>query len=464
MWYPSLLRVLIPGSAGAGRIHSRAARRETAARRLQLESLEDRWCPSYSITDLGTLGGATSQANAINISGHVAGSAQIASGSYHPFLYSGGVMTDLGIATGFTDGSAWAVNDAGQVAVSEGVGGNLSGDAFLWESGSGLTDLGKINGSPTIPLGINNAVTNVHPVQIVGTGGDAWIWQKGGVMTDLNTLLPPHSGWVLTEADGINDSQQIVGQGTINGQYHASLWQIGSGVPTDLGTLPGVANSGAKAINNSSQVAGWSNTPPPNQDHAVTWISGQINDLGALPGDNWSSAAALNNSSPVQVVGSSYHFPSYRAVLWQNGNATDLNSQLPRKSGWTLEYAYGVNDSGLIVGQGVHSGGTHAFLLTPGGRSPAVEALSSGAILSSSSIAPSSPVPVSAPFLVSATVPDPAPTGWQNQAPPFSVGTSDRGGTSMLSASRTSQPDRWALEVHDRVFAAFADELVPAWF
>jgi hypothetical protein len=33
MWYPSLLRGLIPGSAGAGRIPSPAARRKPAARR-----------------------------------------------------------------------------------------------------------------------------------------------------------------------------------------------------------------------------------------------------------------------------------------------------------------------------------------------------------------------------------------------------------------------------------------------
>jgi probable HAF family extracellular repeat protein len=215
---------------------------------------------------------------------------------------------------------------------------------------------------------------------VVGYANHAWLWQSGGAITDLNTLLPANSGWVLGEADGINDSQQIVGQGIINGQYHAFLWQIqqlagspaGIGTPTDLGTLPGVASSGAKAINNTGQVAGWSNTPPPNQDHAVLWTSGQINDLGSLPNDNWSTAYALNNSSQVQVVGSSYH-SSYRAVLWQSGTVTDLNSQLPKKSAWSLlENAYGINDAGQIVGEGqVASGPHHAFLLTPTSRKTA---------------------------------------------------------------------------------------------
>jgi probable HAF family extracellular repeat protein len=207
-------------------------------------------------------------------------------------------------------------------------------------------------------------------------------------MTDLNTLLPPNSGWVLTEADGINDSQQIVGQGTINGQHHAYRWQIGTGMPTDLGTLPGGANSGAKAVNKSGQVAGWSNVPPPNQDRAVLWSSaGLPADLGALPNDYWSTANALNNASQVQVVGTSegnLDHPGH-AVLWQYDSVIDLNSQLPKKSDWSLlESAYGVNDAGQIVGQGELASGPiwHAFLLTPstGGKPSTAAALSARAV------------------------------------------------------------------------------------
>jgi probable HAF family extracellular repeat protein len=467
MWYPSLLRVLIPSSAGAGRIPSRAARRKPAARRLHLESLEDRWCPSYTITDLGTLGGATSYAYAINKTGEVAGQAQLPNGINNAFLYSGGVMTGLGTLSGDVYSRALALNDSDQVVGYSGSGGTGGiSHAFIWQSGLGMRDLGNLGSSKTTARAINSTG------QVVGDGytaagvDDAWLWQKSTGMTDLNSMLPTNSGWVLSQAWGINDQQQIVGQGTINGQKHAFLWQVGGGVPLDLGALVAGGSSIGTAINPSGQVAGISTTAA-GPNNGFLWTSpGPMKDLAPLPKDVFSYAYAVNDLNSAQVVGYSEDAGAgFHAVLWQNGRVTDLTSQLPRGSGWLLEFAYGINHGGWIVGEGQHGSGPHAILLTPVPTlSAAVAALSSGAILSSSSIGPSSPVLAPAPLLLSATVPDPMPTGWQNQTPPYSVATSDRGQPSRLSASRTIQPDRLALEVRDGVFAALADELVPAWF
>src|SRR4249920_902937 len=67
-------------------------RRRTGDARLHVQALEQRWCPaSYSITDLGTLGGLGSVASAINNSGQVVGEANTAVvGVYHAFLWTAG--------------------------------------------------------------------------------------------------------------------------------------------------------------------------------------------------------------------------------------------------------------------------------------------------------------------------------------------------------------------------------------
>lgn len=91
----------------------RSAGRKQVTRRLTLEPLEHRLCPSYTVIDLGTLAGTTSsQAFAVNESGQVVGQAYQAIGDmYHAFLWQNGVLTDLGGSSS----SAYDINDVGQV-------------------------------------------------------------------------------------------------------------------------------------------------------------------------------------------------------------------------------------------------------------------------------------------------------------------------------------------------------------
>ncbi|HNB89648.1 MAG TPA: HAF repeat/PEP-CTERM domain-containing protein, partial [Plasticicumulans sp.] len=124
------------------------------------------------MNDLGTLGGTTSTAAAINAGGLIAGYGQITGDTgTHPFLYSGGVMTDLGTLGGDSDFLV-ALNAAGQ-----GVGMSfLPGAAF--------------------PVGL--------------------FWD-GGALRDLNALIDPASGWTIRGATDINDAGWIVGYGNDGG-------------------------------------------------------------------------------------------------------------------------------------------------------------------------------------------------------------------------------------------------------
>ena len=65
---------------------------------------------TYDVKDLGTLGGTYSYSGGIGPSGQIVGHSTLSgNASYHAFLYSGGVMTDLGTLGG-TDSWAMVVN------------------------------------------------------------------------------------------------------------------------------------------------------------------------------------------------------------------------------------------------------------------------------------------------------------------------------------------------------------------
>src|SRR5207248_2604803 len=86
-----------------------------------------------------------------------------------------------------------------------------------------------------------------------------------------------------------------------------------------------------------------------------------LTDLGALG----TSSVGMGINSSGMVVGN-YRDPlaNPRAFLYDT-QMRDLTSLLASGSGWVLEYAYGINDSGQITGIGMIGGQEHAFRLTP---------------------------------------------------------------------------------------------------
>jgi probable HAF family extracellular repeat protein len=178
--------------------------------------------------DLGTLGGPTSIAFAINNSGHIVGRSQNAAGQQHAFLLVHGVFTDLGTLGG-TQSEARGINDAGVIV---GMARTASGarHAVVYHGGV-MTDLGTLGGSFSRAFAINNRGEIVgHSLNAAGETRAA-LWRDGAVI-DLGTL-----GGSYAIALAINERGEIAGESeTATGAVHGFVWR--NGVMVDLGALP----------------------------------------------------------------------------------------------------------------------------------------------------------------------------------------------------------------------------------
>ncbi|MEN6452140.1 MAG: SUMF1/EgtB/PvdO family nonheme iron enzyme [Thermoguttaceae bacterium] len=317
--------------------------------------------PSYTLTDLGALGGSSSAAFDVNASGQVVGYWNNGD-SQRGFLYSNGAMMDLATLAGesYRYSNANAINDGGQVVGYAHLNArDYEYHAFLYSNGK-MCDVGTLGGPTSVAYDINTLGQVAGVSQFDTTGSRHAFLYSNGCMTDLGTL-----GGTWGDARGINDQGQVVGYATTSsGAYHPFLYS--NGHMTDLGTLGG-AYGFAFSINVSGHVAGYAATSE-NVYHAFVCYQGTMTDLGVLPGTYSSSANDINASG--QVVGRDYpqsdgSSPSH-GFIYSNGTMSDLNAMIDPASEWIIESANSINDSGVIVGVAMNSAGQeHACLLTP---------------------------------------------------------------------------------------------------
>ncbi len=231
------------------------------------------WSSTGTITNLGTLaGGSSSAAFEINSSGEIAGDSFLSNGvvdavswtskkiknlgalpkaiftagldindngyivgesvfgygppfTSHAFLWNGSTMKDLGTLTGGVTSVANAVNSSG-VIVGQSDGTSIGGHwhAVLWNTSGQIRDLGVIRGGNySIAFGVNDSNVVVGYGNLSNNAAHAMVWTSTGGMQDLNSLIPPSSGWVLINANAINNVGQITGYGNKGGHNHAFL-------------------------------------------------------------------------------------------------------------------------------------------------------------------------------------------------------------------------------------------------
>ena len=158
-----------------------------------------RWTPSGGMQDLGTLGGTTSVAPAINAQGQVTGFADTAGGAQHAFRWTpSGGMRDLGTLGGTTS-CAPAINAQGQVTGHADTAGGF-GHAFRWTPSGGMRDLGTLGGPFSYASAINARGQVTGFANTASGAAHAFRWTASGGMRDLGTLGGPSSaaGWGST--------------------------------------------------------------------------------------------------------------------------------------------------------------------------------------------------------------------------------------------------------------------------
>lgn len=375
---------------------------------------------AYTLTNLGTLGGPTSQANAINASGQIAGGADTKSNEWHAFLYDQGKMQDLGVLSG-NGSEAMGLNDSGKIvgyivfnlpvnvfppprSGAEAIQ-RMTTHAFLFSDGKMLDlDAGKSGNLHSRANAINASG------QIAGAPFDAAAFSGGKAhsiqLPDQHGSISPTS--TANNARAINDSGEVAGVAEIGRGYTgasplADAFLLDGNGWAELGTLWGQGHlCQAFGINASGQVVGWvalpynihrpeiRSGPPPGifaggaQAHssvfhetfqritigdAFLYAKGTMYDLGNLGG--WFSFANAIND-PGQIVGlSTVADGSPHAFIHAANKMLDLNGlvspgQFAAANITVLMEARGINRRGQIVGVARDAKGSEtAFLLTP---------------------------------------------------------------------------------------------------
>ncbi|MBC8412839.1 MAG: DUF3466 family protein [Nitrospira sp.] len=319
----------------------------------------------YEVIDLGADGSNTSEAVAINNSGQVLFNS---GANAYIWEYPSNLQLLYNSAPDQYTTIADDINDAGVVT------GRNYNDATIWPTPDNWDLIGTRIAGSTYSMGINSSgIIAGHIERYRSTVScdenwdncvytpyyeyEAYIAYSSANMQKIGSL-----GGLNSYAQDINNANQIVGYAEDTFSFElAFLWSPSSGM-LNLGSLGGFT-SRAYAINESAQVAGYSLIQG-DIYHAFIWESATgMTDLGSLGSDSY--AYGLNDHG--MVVGSSTVNNEERAFIWdENQGMQDLHTLINMNSGWALQRANDINNSGLIAGAGINPQGQYrAFLLRP---------------------------------------------------------------------------------------------------
>ncbi len=358
----------------------------------------------YELTDLGSLwpGDFTSYANGVNSHGDVVGHCSTnANDLGHAWVWSGGVLTDLGDALGGGDSQAYAINDQGDIVGTARVPGTTNYSAIRWRKvGEGyvMDDLGR-NGWPyAFAPAINNAGDIVFSMNNGGKGGSgnrrAFLWRQGAFLPlgNLNPAWPEDIGdaygWGINSVGFVvgsaNAARPAPGENALRrGWRYNGAWRENVHETYRIASLPGVPgaidSSGVYAVNDYGDLVGqymqaaWGNmgcfvTSGTNAIKVTGWygyVQG-LNNHGDLlvSDDGLRLFCSTNASAPARLPDGRPDYSDHALFLVEDLVAGGLGT-FAGIGPASVAY-HQLSEARAVVGSGVAtSGASHAFLATP---------------------------------------------------------------------------------------------------
>ena len=305
-------------------------------------------------------GGAESIAAGIDEQGRIVGTARLPSGERVAVLWDG--VDEPPTILGFLEGGSLseAIGVASGLVI--GTSDRLCGQpgAFFWTTSTGLVPFGPDLCPSTSAVDLNS--TGQALLQ-VGSPAVPVIWPVGGGEPRfLETWGEPALAFEIDEAGAVVGASNAHPDGA--GRTRAIVWRP-DGSARLLGRLDDSATGPDFALAHAGGViVGQARLG--SVSRAAVWNSaGQASDAGERLGATVTSSLVAANTRG-QAVGDS----SLGAIMWSQDDGAILLRDLVDDSadGWTLSGAIGINDSGMIAGNGLSpTRRGRGFVLLPDG-------------------------------------------------------------------------------------------------
>ena len=264
--------------------------------------------------------------------------------SSRAFLWDGTTMFDFNF--GFASVSISSYFDGGLIAGNYAT--TVPGTFVPFRMKDGL-----LHELPLLPGGSNGMASKMNSHGTVvgyvnignGAGCRAVMW-RGTTAIDLGVL---EIGTSLASAWGVNENDVAVGLASAPhvAGYEAVIFR-GNGVIEELGTLGGLRGQ-ANAINNHDLVVGVSDVDPKSYDmHGFFAVDGKLIDIGTVPGMTNSYLGNLNDAGvAVGGVGPDPHV-GWRGIVATRDRLVELNGLVDNTSA-TIGMASDIDEAGNIV-------------------------------------------------------------------------------------------------------------------